>query len=254
MSVSWLISSVLSSMLLPPLNGLLPVIAGLLLIRTRPRLARVLIAGGCLLLVVLSLGVVARGLTIPLERAYPPLDLKAVARQDPGAIVVLGGGRYRDAPEFGDDDVAGAALERVRYGAFLARELGKPLLVTGGAPEGGGIPEGTLMARALERDFGIRVRWIEAASDNTFENARNSTIVLRNAGVTRIALVTHAWHMPRAVAAFRGAGLDVLAAPTAFATSGPLTHLDFLPRAPAMQASARALHEWIGMAWYRVRH
>lgn len=253
MSLSWLISNLLSSLLLPPLNGLALAVAGLFLWRARPRLARFLVIAGVFLLTALSLGVVARALLAPLEAKYPPLAPGEHARLPVDAIVVLGASRYRAPPEFTADDVAGAALERLRYAALLARASGKPLLVSGGTPDGGARSEGEAMRAALARDFGVRVRWVESASDNTAENARRSAELLLPAGVRRIALVTHAWHMPRAVAVFAAAGFTVVPAPTAYVSARPATPLDFVPRATAMQQAATALHEWVGIAWYALR-
>lgn len=254
MSWSWLLSNVIASMLLPPFNALILLLPGLMLVRKHPRLGYTLAGAGILLLLAFSLGAVSRLLLAPLEAQYPPLDATKFRALDVDAVVILGAGRYRDAPEFGSDDVIGPALDRLRYGALLARSLKRPLLVTGGAPEGGGLSEAAVMKRSLERDFGVSVRWVEDRSDNTFENARNSAAILKSSGVGRVALVTHAWHMPRAVQAFAAAGVEVVAAPTGYSAAGSLSPLDFLPRAPAMQASARALHEWIGIGWYRLRH
>lgn len=253
MSLSWLLNNLLSALLLPPLNGLLPVLLGVVLWRSRSRLARSLVILGVLLLGALSLGVVARALLAPLEAKHPPLAPAAWARLPVDAVVVLGAGRYRSPPEFAADDVAGPALERLRYGALLARASGRPLLVTGGAPDGGQRSEGEAMRDALQRDFGVGVRWVESASANTAENARLSATQLLPQGARRIALVTHAWHMPRAVAAFERAGFVVLPAPTAYRALRPLLPTDFVPRAGAMNESSVALHEWIGIAWYALR-
>lgn len=254
MSLSWLITNLLAATLLPPLNGLLLAGLGVCVWRSRPRLSRFLVISGLLLVTALSLGVVARALTAPLEARYPALSIANLKQLDADAVVVLGAGRYRGGPEFASDDVIGPALDRLRYGALLARQAGKPLLVTGGAPDGGTGSEGEAMRQSLQRDFGVDVRWVESLSANTAENASRSAEILLPAGVKRIALVTHAWHMPRAVAAFQAAALDVLPAPTGYSSVGPLTPLDFVPRASAMQGAARALHEWIGIAWYALRH
>ncbi|MCK6405989.1 MAG: YdcF family protein [Rhodocyclaceae bacterium] len=253
MSISWLITQLAAALLLPPLNGLLLVLVGAMAWGRYPRLGRACVLAGFVLLTALSLGVVARALQVPLEARYPALPVDTGPRLAADAIVVLGAGRYRGAPEFGGDDVHGATLDRLRYGALLARRSGKPLLVSGGAPDGGSRPEAEVMRQSLERDFGVTVRWIESSSDNTYENARRSAEMLLPLGIRKVALVTHAWHMPRAVGAFTSAGFGVLPAPTAYASTRPLNAMDFVPRAGAMMASSRALHEWIGLLWYRLR-
>lgn len=253
MSFSWLLTNFLAAVLLPPFNGLLLSGLGILLWRARPRLARFLMISGVLLITVLSLGVVARALLVPLEAKYPALAPASLDKLDAEAIVVLGAGRYRGAPEFSEDDVIGPALDRLRYAALLARQSKKPLLVTGGAPDGGERSEAEAMRASLARDFGVPVRWLESASANTLENAKLSAEILLPAGIKRVALVTHAWHMPRSVAAFEAAGLSVLPAPTGYTSGGALSALDFVPSAGAMQGTARALHEYIGQAWYALR-
>ena len=253
MSISWLITNLLASMLLPPLNGLLLAGIGILLWHRRPGLGRFLVISGVLLVTILSLGVVARALLAPLEAKYPPLAPDKLDKLDAGAIVVLGASRYRGAPEFAEDDVIGPALDRLRYAALLARQSKKPLLVSGGAPDGSERSEAEVMRHSLARDFGVQVRWLESASDNTLENARRSAEILLPVGVRKVAVVTHAWHMPRSVAAFEVAGFEVLPAPTGYQSVGQVSALDFVPRAGALQGSARALHEWIGQAWYALR-
>lgn len=253
-SFSWLLNNLIAALLLPPLNALLPMVAGLLLMRRRPRGARFFVAFGIVLLALQSLGIVSRALTAPLEAKHPPIRVAEVARIEVDAIVVLGAGRYRDAPEFGEDDVAGGALDRLRYAAVLARASGKPLLVTGGAPDGGKTTEAEAMRRSLARDFGVKVRWLESASDNTRENARLTAKLLLPEGKKRVAVVTHAWHMPRSVEAFETAGFSVLPAPTAFSSARGFSVFDFVPSAGALAGSSRALHEWIGILWYRIRN
>lgn len=254
MSIAWLLTNIVVCFLLPPANGLLLVVAGMLLRRRFPRLARTLLVTGFLLIFLLSLRGVSRQLLAPLESRYPPLAIQQLSALQIDAIVVLGGGRYREAPEFGMGDEGNAtSLVRMRYAALLARATRKPLLVTGGRPDGGNSSEAESMQRTLARDFGVRVQWLEDASDNTLENAHYSAQILLPKGIRRIALVTHAWHMPRSVQVFEAAGFSVLPAPTAFVGASPLTPRDYLPRAESLAESSLAMHEWIGLLWYRLR-
>ena len=109
------------------------------------------------------------------------------------------------------------------------------------------------MKQALERDFQVPVQWVESISNNTFESARLSRHVLESAGVRRIYLVTHAWHMPRSRLAFEYAGLDVIPAPTGYTSRFKPTALDYLPNADALLNSKFYFHEVIGIGWYHLR-
>lgn len=246
--LSWLITNFLAAFLLPPLDLILLMAAGLLAMRRRPRLGKALVASGLVLLYALSTPLVAGTLIRLLE--VPPLSAKT-SLAGVGAIVVLGAGRYEDAPEYGGDTANALALERLRYGARLHRQTGLSILVTGGAPAGG-VPEGRFMKDMLEKEFGVPVRWMEDASDNTRENAINSARILAKAHVTKILLVTHAWHMPRARFSFERAGLEVIPAGTHF-TREALEPMSFMPDAGALRTSAYAMHEAIGLVWYRLR-
>ena len=59
-----------------------------------------------------------------------PLDFARASEAQ--AVVVLGGGLRRDALEYGGDTLGTFTLERVRYGAHVAKRTGLPVLVTGG--------------------------------------------------------------------------------------------------------------------------
>jgi len=184
-------------------------------------------------------------LTQPLEP--PALSVNASLPQV-DAIVVLGGGSHW-APEYASEQLDTESLVRLQYASILARRSGKPLLVTGGAPLGGEA-EGLLMARALQSEYGVSVRWVELKSNTTAENAQYAAALLKPAGVKRIALVSSAWHLRRAVQDFTRQGLIVTPAPTGFVRyQGPEWAL-YLPKARAMQQTSTALREWLALAAY----
>jgi len=171
---------------------------------------------------------------------------------DAGAIVVLGGDADSDGREYGGDSAGVLTLVRLRYAAMLQRKTGLPVLITGGPLHDTGPPVSALMQHVLTDEFGIPVRWVENESKNTWENAAFSTRMLRRENVDKILLVTHAWHMPRAKAAFAATGLQVIPAPTGFTPwpGDPVTAL--LPDAKALLNSAYAIHEMIGLVWYQL--
>lgn len=180
-----------------------------------------------------------------------PLDLQHPPAAD--AIVVLGAGRRLDAPEYGGDTVNNLTLERLRYAARLEVATHLPILVTGGVPGGGQEPEGRLMAQVLTREYHVPVRWQEDRALTTWDNARNSAPILHAAGVRRIFLVTHAWHMRRALPLFEQAGFVVIPAGTGFARTDFDSVMDALPSARGLRDSYFGLHEWLGILWYKVR-
>ncbi len=242
------VSSTLKAFLLPPGSLLVLAAVGLVLRRFRPRLGATLLVLSWVLLATLSMPICSNWLAGTLEHA-PAVDTRG-ALPEAGAIVVLGGDVYSGAPEYGGDTVGVLTLMRLRYGAWLQRKTGAPLLVTGGRVQENYRPLGDMMAETLRDEFGVPVRWIENQSRNTAANAKQSAEILREAGVTRIYLVTSATHIPRARAAFEAEGLEVISAPTGVAKNlGPKPG-DFLPRAGALLDSTFAIHEWLGRAWY----
>jgi uncharacterized SAM-binding protein YcdF (DUF218 family) len=244
--MEWLITNAIAALLLPP--GIIFILLLIALVMTWrwPLLAWRPVALAVVVLYVMSIQIVASGLLYLLEPALPD----PAADTSGQAIIVLGGGVNFRAPEYGGDTVKARTLARLRYAARLQRALGKPVLVSGGSPEGSLVGEAQLMKLALEQDFQVPVKWVEQRSNNTLENARLSYRVLKPAGVERIYLVTHAWHMRRARLAFESAGFAVIPAPTTYTTRFEITVLDFLPRAEALEGTSRFLHEAAGIVWY----
>ena len=149
--------------------------------------------------------------------------------------------------------IGAMSLQRVQAGVALQRRTSLPLLMTGGIVEPGATPVGELMARSAHDDFGARVRWVEPLSRDTWENAAFSAPLLRAAGITRVFLVTHDWHMRRALVAFRHAGIDAVPIPT-YADPRPwLSWTDLPPSASNWMRSYFAVHEWVGLAYYALR-
>lgn len=190
-----------------------------------------------------------------------PADMGALLalENDTSAIVVLAGGLHDYAPEYQGETLHTRTLGRLRYGALLARQSRLPMLLSGGAQSphnaSANAPrEAALMAKTLAEEFGMTPRWVEAASQNTRENAQKSAELLRNEGVTHIVLVTQALHMRRATEAFHAQHFHILAAPTLFANERLDLHRlsSWLPSPSAMAVVRYACHEWLGIGFYRL--
>ena len=232
------IKTVLRQLLLPPSGPLLLALIGLLLLNRRPRLARGLLAVGLGSLWLLSTPVIADAIT-QLAEHYPPLDLSQIDGAQ--AIVILGGGGQRDlAPEYGGPAAEPEQLERLAYGAFVARRTGLPVLVTGFENEA------VAMRATLRRNFDLDPRWVDDQSYDTFQNARNSARLLAADGVHRIILVTRATHMRRSVREFTAVGLEVEPAPVGMLSERDFGVLRLVPNPEALVRSHAAVYELIG--------
>lgn len=234
----------IAALILPPAGPILLALFGLVLAGRLPRLGRTVFWLGILSFFLLATPFMSSVLLRHLEDIRPP---GPAAIKQAQAIVILGGSSYHGAPEYGGDTVGAATLQRLRYGARLAKQTGLPVLVSGGAPSGGR-PLALGMREALERDFGVNARWTESASLDTRENAMYSRQILKHENIDRVLLVTQAAHMRRARKYFVSAGFEVVPAPTVFAAPSPSIGYDFLPTEIGLNQSTAALHEWLGMA------
>ena len=245
----------LASLILPPGGNIVVGFAGLALWRRARALAAVLVGVSLAALLVLSTPRVAEALYTGIESFAARAPGAAVA-ENIGAIVVLSGGRNRNAAEYGGESVARDTLERLRYAARLERETGLPLLLSGGSVLGDATTLAALMRDVLVEDFDVPVRWLEDRSRNTAENAAYSAELLAGEGIEAIFLISDASHMARAVAAFEAQGLEVYAAPTGFHSGGSRRGglLEWLPSTVALDMSRRVLHEYLGRLWYRLRY
>lgn len=254
-----LLNAIPRDLILPPAGLFLAIALGLALRLRWPRFGSSVAGTALAALALLSTTGGARLLVAPLERLSTPL--RAPERAAAQAIVVLTSGRLQNAPEYGDRDIPDyVALARVRYAAHLQRRTGLPLLVTGGNGASGdplpgrrGYVKADAVATALREDFGVPVKWIEPRARDTADNAAYSAALLRADGIGRILLVTDAMHMPRACAAFVRAGLDVVGAPTMFFSTQAQGPGAWVPSAEGLRRSRYAMHELIGLLWYRLR-
>jgi uncharacterized SAM-binding protein YcdF (DUF218 family) len=236
----WLLhlKTLLKDLILPPAGLLLLALLGFALLKVRPLLARICLIAGLASLWLLSTPIVSDALTGLVER-YPPLDFRQAASAQ--AIVILGGGGQRAvAPEYGGPAAEPFMLERLSYGAYIAKKTGLPVLVTGFSLEA------RAMHDSLQRNFGMETRWIDDQAYDTFQNARNSARILTAESVRRIILVTSATHLRRSVQEFTDAGFDVIPAGAGMLAVRDFGVLRFIPNPEALLRSQMAVYELIG--------
>jgi uncharacterized SAM-binding protein YcdF (DUF218 family) len=256
---SW--KPVLSTLLLPPAPLLLLMLVG----------ARILIwrrGVGWALVLMATAGIWFSACSTTgewLQRALlsppPPLSAERIAelRQEMAArssvaVVVLGGGREALAPEYGVASLSPLALERLRFGVWLGRQINAPLMFSGGLGHAAqvGATEAEVAAEIARREFGRPLRWIEGHSRDTRENALHAASVLREHKIGHLVVVTHGWHMVRALRAFRdakakeGATWEIVAAPMGLAKRVERPTLRWMPSTEGFLLVRAVLREKIG--------
>jgi uncharacterized SAM-binding protein YcdF (DUF218 family) len=253
MSMQWvfLIKQLLEVVFFPPVFPLLLIFSGLVLMTRQHRRGLAVAWCGLLLALVFSTPVTVNWMAKQLE-SFPAVD--PLKLRNAQAIIILGGGERGWAQEYGGAAPSRLTLERLRYGARLGRQTSLPILVSGGAPAGHEA-EAKLMAESLRADFSLTARWIENRSLDTADNARYSSMILKNAGVWNVLLVTTASHMRRAVYEFKRTGLEVTAAPTAFFSDQPSKReiYEYLPNISSCYIGWYVAHEWGGILVQRIR-
>ncbi len=243
---------IIETLVTPPSGPLLLVALATLLLWRGRRSGVALIALAWVTLYFSSIPFTRFAIGDAFARLTPPIEEPAkLIEEGVQAIVVLGGGRYHAAPEYGGDDRSNPLeVERLRYAAYLHRQTGLPLAVIGGDPFNTGQPESDLMRQLLEQELLVPVIWADGRSRNTGDNARYARELLAPLSIDHVALVSHASHLPRARSLFESAGFRVTAAPTGFQTRSPLDRgwLLWVPTAQALATNNRYLHELAGMA------
>lgn len=249
-------------LLLPPVPLIVLVIWGALWLHRGRAAGWLLLLPACATLWLGSTSAVGEMLTRTLLSPPPALGLEGTAQlkqmqaRQPGsiAIVVLGGGQESLAPEYAMANLTPRALARLRYGLWLGRETGIPVGFTGGVGYGSAAPspEAETAARIAAQEMGRPLKWVETRSRDTRENANQTIGLLRPQGVRRIVVVTHAWHMPRALRAFEqaaqtnGGVIQITAAPMGLARPVEAGWLRWMPSSQGQERVRDVLREWVG--------
>ena len=192
-----------------------------------------------------------------LEDDYEARDPVSFPEVD--VIVVLGGFTSPPVPPRADIDVNDSA-DRLLHGMRLWRAgRASRLLLTGGVSGDSNqtrreFTEAFCAKRlALECQIDSSAIIIEGRARNTFDNGQFVKEILENQGFTTALLVTSGWHMPRAVAVFERAGIDVVPAPTDLRVlSTKFRFSRLFPSLEALRFSSIAIKEYAGLAAYRI--
>lgn len=246
--------------LLYPTSLCLVLLAGAVVFRRRKTLCRACFALGVGTLLICGNGWLIRALTKHLEWQYLPPN--PVPHAD--CIVVLSGGILSRIPPRPTFEVADAG-DRVLFGAYLFHQGLAPRIICTGNVATGGIaprPAAEDMAELLVM-LGVPKEVIikETKAENTREHAKNLYPLLQELGFKRVLLVTSAMHMPRSIGVFKRLcpGIKFIPAPTDFQVTEPIPApwyhqiTDFIPTPRHLLDFSAVMHEYLGMAYYKMR-
>lgn len=250
---------IVTALILPPVPWLLMILWGARAIaRRRPIGKRVLGVGLALVWLSACTGVAdwlgPALLPLPIALSTSDIDRLRTEAAGPGGIVILGGGVQAFAPEYASSSLHFRSLERLRYGLWLSRHTGWPAGFSGGVgweqPAAGSDAEAVVAQRIATQEYRQPLSWVESRSRDTRENALNTVELLKQRGVHRVLLVTHAWHMPRALRDFErasGGSIAIRAAPIGLASANEVPALRWLPTGDGAVQVRLVLREWLGL-------
>ena len=172
-------------------------------------------------------------------------------------IILLGGGVIHHVPDIGGLSApSSSSLARIVAAVRLHKQLRLPIIVTGGSNERSHVAIATIAKRYL-MDLGVPEYQIhvEDRAQDTEQNAVRATALCRQIGYRRPILLTAAYHLKRACMAFDAAGLAVTPFPAYFLGSrdSVYTWRHWLPNPNSLNGCAKALHEYVGLLYYRLK-
>lgn len=231
--------------MIPPALNYIAVLAGLLMLKWFKSAGRVIIGVSLLSLFLLSTDYIASVLEVSIQE-YPPLALAELPQEQRLTIIVAGASQHDKADEYGYATPTSVSLVRLHYAANLHRQTSFPVMLTGGLM--GKELHSEVLARSFSQEFKIDARWAETKSRSTDENAQYSAEILLPIGRKTILLVTHSYHMKRAVTSFQKAGFTVIPAPTVLSRKlNVRTGRYWIPSASGLQRSSNVIYEYFAL-------
>lgn len=255
MTTYYVVSQMLQLCLFPPGINILLGLIGLFLWKKYKKFSRQLIGFSFVLLWFMSMPCVAQVMIDYLQNQYAPLNINKLDRANAkqAAIVVLGGGVVKnceyDHPYCGSS----STIDRALYGAYLYKKWHLPILVSGGNSYSVPTTVSEVMRDFMQSTLDVPVSFEDRDANTTKEEGVIVSDMLAKHKITTIYLVTDAWHMPRSVYAFRHSNLKVIPAPTQFISFSLVPFPSTLfPSATALKTTVVALHEYVGLAYYKL--
>ena len=228
-------------------------VLGLVLMVFRRPSGAIVAVGALAAVVVATLSPLGNMLLTPLEQRFPEMKFPD---QGIDGIIVLGGSYDTRIHGYLNTILLQEDSDPMAVIPGLALRYPKAQIVFSGGTDPSSPGQGeAAFAKQYFVSFGIAADRIsiEERSLTTEENARFTAQLIHPSLHSRWLLVTNAFHMPRAMGAFRKAGFNVIPFSVGWRTHG--WHDLWWPSAPATENLRRvdvAAHEWVGLLVYRL--
>jgi len=232
----------------------------LLWFTAKQRVGKILVSVGLVILTLFSYHGIADKLLRPLERQYDTFEIKSLSTVPKTVdestikfVVVLGGGHTSDPELPLLSQINTSPLVRLIEGIRIYRKYpGAKLLLSGGGAFDP-VSEAEMMAR-VAREMGVPESDIilESKSKDTRDEAMFIKPIVGN---ELFVLVTTASHIPRSMALFKKLGMNPIPSPIGYSVKDGQgrSHYSFFPSTGNLHKTELAIHEYLGMAWARLR-
>jgi uncharacterized SAM-binding protein YcdF (DUF218 family) len=237
----------LKSLILPSGFITLLFVLGLLARFARPlqRFSWTLLATGAVLTLVFSSGKTGSLLMAPLEYEYAGV-VDSRSHPDARHIVVLTGWAADDPALPLTDRMNSASAYRVLLALEYWHQQPDLDVIVSGSAGTARIMAAAIMAGGVPAD---RVR-VDEGSPSTADSAEYVKPIV---GAEPFFLITSGGHLRRSMVAMHQRGLHPIAAPTDHRSPNELEHAKWAPSPEWLGVSDLAVHEYIGVLWYRFR-
>lgn len=237
-----------------PMPAVWLVVVGAIFLRRRT--GRAVLVFAVMLLLAGSLPVTGKVLLLPLANAaprYSAADFSADHRELTAIVVFLAGAFVDPDGRWWPLD---GSIRRTVRGRQLHQSTKLPIILSGGAPIPGQVPEAEVIVKYLEMPTSQTI--LESSANDTFESGKAVARLLAErfpgAAQPRVILVTARSHIARASAVLRRFGVETVAAPIA---AKPRDHrlaksrvFDFIPSARGLGSVRGVWREYVGITWY----
>jgi len=214
-------------------------------------LIKVISALTLIIMVVTFTGIGVHFLVIPLENYATEISGFSENQIKKVPIIVLGGGIHYNV-NGNQSELSSISRDRLLKGVLIARENDMPLIYTGGVGVGYEKTSEADIAKKFVNNFN-NIEFIqEKEAQTTYENGLEIKKWLKENQYDQIYLVTSAIHMRRSLGVFDNLNIDYIQVVSNYSYSHNLSWLDYLPSRGCLRANMQAVHEWIGLLWYKI--